>query len=242
MSEMVRYGILPNPYTPGVLVDFYGNPLAGAGSGWPTVNGAGPGNLVAETPSSDTVGYNLTDQGTGGIHISATGTVDNEGIELLYSGAAVADNGGIALVDNSAVSAGISLVVNDTDNPGGITLTSQGNGGVGITDNGSGGINLTANGAGGMDFEILGAGGFTFAVGAGSGPGAGFNVVSSDADGINLTSEGAGGVNVTADSGGGDITLNNNSTGQIILIGVPSADPHISGALYTTAGALMVSP
>lgn len=27
MSDMVRYGFLANPYTPGVLVDYYGNPL-----------------------------------------------------------------------------------------------------------------------------------------------------------------------------------------------------------------------
>jgi hypothetical protein len=60
MSEMVRYGILPNPYTPGVLVDFYGNPITGAGGsitliestdGTVTVtNGSGPTVDLSVTP------------------------------------------------------------------------------------------------------------------------------------------------------------------------------------------------
>lgn len=207
MAEMVRYGLLANPYTPGVMIDFYGNPLGGAGSGWPTVNGAGPGNLVAETATSDTVGYNFTDRGTGGIHISATGTVDNEGIELLYSGAAVAENGGIALVDNSAVSAGISLVVNDTDNPGGIALTSQGTGGVNLTDNGSGGVNLFATGSAGGQFGASGGGPLNLYVGGGSGDLLVQAVAGSSGD-IYLHQQGSGAIKLI--TSGTDIEINPN--------------------------------
>lgn len=50
MGEMVRYGILPNPYTPGVLVDFYGNPItSGGGSGFPIADPTGSSNAV-QTP------------------------------------------------------------------------------------------------------------------------------------------------------------------------------------------------
>lgn len=49
MGEMVRYGVLPNPYTPGVLVDFYGNPVV------PGLSGAYvPTNVPP--PSGDTSG------------------------------------------------------------------------------------------------------------------------------------------------------------------------------------------
>ena len=75
MAEMVRYGLLANPYTPGVLIDFYGNPVNVSNS-WPNVNGSGAGNLVALTATTDTVGYILHDRGSGGILLDNTGTGD----------------------------------------------------------------------------------------------------------------------------------------------------------------------
>jgi hypothetical protein len=49
--------------------------LAASGSaGWPASNGTGPGNLTAETPGGDTVGYKMTDQGSGGIALWSHGS------------------------------------------------------------------------------------------------------------------------------------------------------------------------
>jgi hypothetical protein len=52
----------------------------GTGDGWPTVNGTGAGNLTAQTGAGDTVGYNLTDQGTGGISLQTTNAANANGI------------------------------------------------------------------------------------------------------------------------------------------------------------------
>lgn len=58
-----------------------GDPGEGGVGGWPTVNGSGSGNLNAATNVDDIVGYQLTDNGIGGIHITTAG------------------NGGIAMTD-----------------------------------------------------------------------------------------------------------------------------------------------
>jgi hypothetical protein len=69
---------------------------SGGGSGWPSVNGSGAGNLTAETGSGDTVGYNMIDQGSGGIHIETMSS--DPGLLLLNSGEGAAklqsDTGG----------------------------------------------------------------------------------------------------------------------------------------------------
>jgi hypothetical protein len=104
MSEQVRYGILPNPYTPGILIDFYGNSISNENS-WPNVNGSGAGNLTAETAVSDTSGYHFIDRGSGGIGLNTRGSgsiiINNAGSGLfeLIGGAS---GGGVTIGDLSA--------------------------------------------------------------------------------------------------------------------------------------------
>jgi hypothetical protein len=95
----------------------------GSGEGWPTIDGAGPGNLTAETDTDDTVGYNLTDQGSGGITIKQMGT------------------SGIFLQTQGDGTSGIELT----------TLTGD-TGGVSLTDNGTSGILLNNAGTGPITF------------------------------------------------------------------------------------------
>ena len=60
--------------------------------GWPTDNGAGAGNLVAQTDIGDSVGYSFTARGTGGFTAIAAGGVDiqGDGIALFDTGGGVA--------------------------------------------------------------------------------------------------------------------------------------------------------
>ena len=76
------------------------------------------------------------------------------------------------------------------------------------------------------------------------GAGAVFNGGDADGGSVELTAGTAGGPDL---SNGGDITLTvsggftGGRHGQIILSGLPTADPHVVGALYSTAGILHVS-
>jgi hypothetical protein len=122
--------------------------ISPGGGGWPTINGSGAGNLEAETGSGDTVGYNLTDQGSGGITIKGAGTGEvtvestgDAGVAIFDSGAGGihitgSSTGGIAIA--SGADASISLL-NTSNDPividsatGGIELES----GAPITANG----------------------------------------------------------------------------------------------------------
>jgi hypothetical protein len=134
MAEMVRYGILPNLFTPGVLIDFYGNPLSAASS-WPTVNGAGAGNLLAETAPSDTVGYNFTDQGSGGFNVTEEGS--SVGINLIDQGGA-----GILIQESHAGNSGGIVIEQTTPFTGGVTISDAGPTGVVVQATGVGGITL----------------------------------------------------------------------------------------------------
>lgn len=126
------------------------------GAGWPAVNGTGPGNLVAQTPGGDTVGYNITDKGTGGIALTAGGTgggiglVDQSGVGivlLVQSGGgpiSVLSEGGLFLQDNSTgvggstggikltapsgLTSGPGIFLDDGGSPGGIEIGAQGTG------------------------------------------------------------------------------------------------------------------
>ena len=128
------------------------------GSGWPENNGTGPGNLVAETPDTDTVGYNMTDNGTGGINLTENGT--GNGITLTTN---LGNSGGINATDGSG--AGINLVeANSGANNGGINITNE-------AANWAGGITLTDESTTGIIFNTPNAtpteGGVYFTPGTG---------------------------------------------------------------------------
>ena len=54
-----------------------------------------------------------------------------------------------------------------------------------------------------------------------------------------------GGDSLTVDSGGkiifGNVTFSVDAAGNIVFTGVPTADPHVAGALYNASGVLTVS-
>ncbi|HEV3370887.1 MAG TPA: hypothetical protein VG074_15075 [Acidimicrobiales bacterium] len=107
---------------------------AGPAGGWPTNNGTGPGNLTAETPGGDTVGYNMTDQGSGGFTVLELGS----GKITLQS-----DPGtGILLVDNGS---------------GGVELKATAHGNILLDQEGSGAIRLTTSGTN-IEFTQSGSG------------------------------------------------------------------------------------
>lgn len=88
----------------------------GPAGGWPTNNGSGPGNLEAETPEGDTVGYNFTDGGSGGFNVNAPnialGANDNVTLE--------ADTGDLSLEAGGAAQLiGESIAI--TPGSGGMT-------------------------------------------------------------------------------------------------------------------------
>jgi hypothetical protein len=137
MSEMVRYGVLANPYTPGVIVDFYGNPIPGGGTGWPSFNGSGSGNLFAETLNTDTVGYTMIDRGAGGVNLGARGT----GAISLTSEISSA---GITILNKSATG---SVTIEDQGAAGGVSIiSSNADGGISLEDNGGAGITVASDG------------------------------------------------------------------------------------------------
>ncbi len=109
MGHMVKY---PDKRDGSTLFDFYGNVIPASGGGWPTVNGSGSGNLVAQTGAGDTVGYNLTDLGSGGISIASSGTGDLD----------LASSAGISMIDNN--NAGI--IIQENAAAGSITLSMTG--------------------------------------------------------------------------------------------------------------------
>lgn len=146
--------------------------LGGGGGGWPTIDATGPGNLIAQTPGTDSVGYSMTDAGSGGIflHQSGTGGIgltvtdpsNGSGIQVTDSG-----TGGI-----NVSSAGIGGMGFTDSGGGGITIEETSTGalliqqtdasntvGIGLTDAGSGGIVLTGTGTGGVGISDTGGGG-----------------------------------------------------------------------------------
>lgn len=159
------------------------------GAGWPAVNGTGPGNLVAQTPGGDTVGYNITDKGTGGIALTAGGT-----------------GGGIGLVDQSGV--GIVLLVQSGGGP--ISVLSEG--GLFLQDNSTGvggstgGIKLTAPGGllasgPGISLDDGGSPGGIQISAEGTGTNAILLSVTTGTQPIRLENQGSGGIVMTATTG-----------------------------------------
>jgi Type VI secretion system/phage-baseplate injector OB domain len=143
---------IPAPGT-GVWLQFEGGDLnypvyvgvwqltpSGGGSGWPASNGRGSGNLIAATLSSDIVGYNMTDNGTGGFSLSTDGA--GAGISIVDN--TTAGTGGIDLIETGAGNA-IKLTTTGGTATEGINLTTESADvtGINLTDNGSGGINIT---------------------------------------------------------------------------------------------------
>lgn len=85
---------------------------AGPAGGWPTNDGTGPGNLTAETPSDDTVGYSMTDQGSGGISLWSHGTGD---LDLTSDNKVVIACGSTPVTDKILVQAGGSAMFMSMD-------------------------------------------------------------------------------------------------------------------------------
>jgi hypothetical protein len=115
---------------------------AGPAGGWPTNNGTGPGNLTAQTPGGDTVGYNMTDEGSGGINL-ATAT------------------SGIGITSGASSTAGITI---EDQGSGGVNLTAAGSGEVAATS--GTGITLTNNSPGTSGSNILDHGSTGIRIGA----------------------------------------------------------------------------
>ena len=102
---------------------------SGGGSGWPSSNGSGPGNLQAETASDDTVGYNLNDQGSGGFNAQVTGT------------------GAIVIANNGSGTGSVGVEIsNSSDAETGISISNTGIGTLYVQSNTEGGVTISANG------------------------------------------------------------------------------------------------
>jgi len=230
--------------------------LSVTGTGWPAIDGTGTGNLDAQTADDDTSGYTMQDNGSGGINLTTAGT----GGMVLQDGTAA---GGITIeevggayivlsVSGGGTTQGISIEQENVADTVGVFIEDNGIGGVSLTANGQGGIEIqdyTSGGAGLVlysdqgDVEVEAATG-SVEIRIGNGGTGGVNIRDGDhgdGTGVTIQSFGVGGTNI-ADLGASGITLDiSGGTGNIILTGVPAADPHVLGALYTTAGALMVS-
>ena len=194
-----------------------GGQSGGGGSGWPTVDGSGPGNLVATTPSDDTVGYGMTDQGSGGILLQESGT-------------------GTFILQAAGTGDGASLTIQQTSVPdGGISITNDGSDGITIEDTQGGGISLTEDNASGQ-IVLSGAGIVNIQSGTGmvvQNDTSGTFEINQDADaalviqtpnggGIEIESGGTGALTLT--SGAGGIALSTTGGGTITVNGVPLAD------------------
>lgn len=143
ITQIENLGGTPTSYGLGELMRLLAD-LQGGGGGWPSENGSGPGNLVAQTASDDMVGYIITDQGSGGITLNAAGTgdviVEAGGSGSLGLGAQ--GDGSVALFSNG------SGVVNIFDGGGGVLIESQ-EGSGGVTLESASSIAITP-GSGGM--------------------------------------------------------------------------------------------
>jgi hypothetical protein len=115
--------------------------ISPGGGGWPSINGSGAGNLEAETGSGDTVGYNLTDRGSGGINLNADGT---GGLSLTADGTISGD--GITIEDHD--SAGILIQEDGTGDGRILVLVAAGTGGIEIENEGSGGVSIVPGSGG----------------------------------------------------------------------------------------------
>jgi hypothetical protein len=228
---------------------------SGGGSGWPTVNGTGAGNLTAQTGSGDTVGYNLTDAGTGGISIQTTNPANANGILIedqsvsgmfirtTYTGGAGlkiedAGTGGVTIdttvsgpiLINQAGSAGITIETTGGGATTGIALTTQATdtGGVVVTNNSSTGITIGDTGVGGIHVASNG----TVAVAA------------SGSAALSLSQTGTGGITVTTGaSTTGGMTFSDSGSGGMAFVesgggGLLFHDTGGAGILFITSGGL----
>lgn len=239
-----------SPFTGG------GDGGGGDGSGWPSSNATGTGNVVVTTPEDDTVGFQFTDNGDGGITLSTNGSGDiflgNGGTGRI----AINDFNGIGIVI-SEESAGAGILIRTTDSSGpttGILITTQASdtGGISLSDSGSGGIGLQSAGTGAVEISINPGGGELLINNDGSngtvindnGGGIQINQFGDDANIIIATGNGTAttGIRITTqvtDVGGISIT-DNGSAGIGIQTtgsaGISLADSGTGGVFLQTSG------
>jgi hypothetical protein len=145
------------------------------GGGWPTVNATGAGNLGAQTGPGDTVGYNMTDLGSGGINLLSSGT----GSMILDTsagsgGLVLISAAGIPLVDTSdqqvsmaQLGTGGASVVTGPSSVGGLLLQDEGTGGINVS--GVGLIAIAASGSSALELLQTGSGNIVADVSGGTG-------------------------------------------------------------------------
>jgi hypothetical protein len=165
--------------------------------------------------------------GTGAGNLTAeTGSGDTVGYILADSGSGgihlgSEGTGSITVQTGGTGALGVTfdLGANDTAP---FLVSVAGNGGIEFIDDGTGGILIEETGTGAITIETTGGGAST---------------------GIALTAQATdtGGIVLTNNSSVGSITLDA-VAGLIKLLGVPTTDPGVSGALFTTAGVLHISP
>jgi hypothetical protein len=138
-----------------------------AGS-WPTTDGTGSGNLQAETASDDTVGYQLVDDGTGGITLSTTNADAGNGIAIddtTGGGVNISSTGtgGVSIQNNST---GSSMSIRDGsgetvqfESVGGMQIEDSSTNGLSITQDGDSDITITNSGGGDITFNATDGGG-----------------------------------------------------------------------------------
>lgn len=186
---------------------------APAGGGG-TITGSGTTGKHAKFSGATAIGDSLLADNGNDVAVGTAGTQTNF---LAQNGASKDDNG------------------NNVEIRGGDAATGVGAGGFvsligGFAPGGDGGGTLLRGGTEGGDFAT---GGLVQANGAtAGGNGGGVQVLASNGAGT-----GDGG-DVTIDAGAGS---GGGANGNIILATLPSADPGVPGALYRTAGAVMVS-
>jgi hypothetical protein len=201
---------------------------SGGGGGWPTVNGTGAGNLTAQTVSGDTVGYNMTDLGTGGITLT-TNNPASPGLGLF-------DLGGGNGIEINSVNA-IALVSNSTY---GISLSAEGSGGILLNKSGTGGITIETTGGGATT-------GIALTTQATDTTGITLTDNSANGNGITLTATGRNTTGITLSTGaatnGGGIVLDQGGVGAIFLSttgGLASAGIGLTTQATDTGGIVLM--
>jgi hypothetical protein len=239
-------------------------PVGSGGSGWPTVNGSGAGNLAAETGSGDTVGYNFTDQGSGGFNVTSSGTGpviitaggSSGGVDIESAAGIAVNNTGTGGATFQDLSGG-GFVIRESGGVGGITLDQQGTGGLILqTTGGSGttgialttqasdtaGIKLTDHSTHGVLIETTSTGEVQVISNGG------VNIQNLETSiGVGISSDGPLALEVGA-GGAAALTITNAGSGPITVDGpilnilsLPTADPHVAGQVWNNSGVLTLS-
>lgn len=225
---------------------------------WMVLQTPAPAPTPTGTITGVTAGTGLSGGGTSGV-VTLTNTAPGEspagtGSELQFRSTGSAFG---ALTGSSVSGANLALAGTLTMPAGGTVTTLQtGTSGGDLTISPSAAVsggsvggalnlivasNLGAQSTGGP-VNIQGGGG------AGNFGGGSINIKAGDS--ATSTFSAVGSVNITAGNitgaaaPGGDIVLTpgtGSANGHIKLVSIPTSDPHVANALYTTAGALMVS-